>query len=559
MQIRNIAVTLLVALFPVAAVPQTAPAETDTFFSEVLEVRVTNVDVVVTGRDGKPVAGLTRDDFEIYENGEKKEISNFLEIRGPSPAAAAATQTAPPAAEDGEDLRRRDITIFIDDAVLHPLRRNQILPHLRRFVDGTVRPGDTVSIARWGTSLKLELEPTSDRSSIEAAVSRLMGQSALGSGASQEREEFYRAISMLIRAFKERDPPELPPWSMAISEARSYAMRRMHQLRQRVEALKSVITWRRGVDGRKVLVVLTEELDQNPAEDVFLYLDSIRNEFVGANTMATSEAREFEYPTIIPDLTEAANSAGVTLYPIHAAGKDAGMLDRDASSTLRFTPGGAIPTPAMMPALNALAAETGGIALVGSDNWKLAFDRITSDLSTYYSLGYRSSGERQDRLKKIDVRLKNKRLTVRSRAGVYERSVASEMQDAVAANLFRPASKNELSIKAAAGTPAPAADGKSFVVPLTVTIPMDRITLMPEGTDLVAKFALYAAFLRNDGAVSKVAQQPGGVRFPADSLKRRKELTVKLDVTADSRTNGISVGVMDEISRSTGFAAVKLD
>ena len=554
MHIRNIAVTLVVALFPLVA-----PAQTDTFFSEVVEVRVTNVDVVVTGRDGKPVTGLTRDDFEIYENGEKKEISNFLEIRGASPGTAAASQAQVTAPEAGEDVRRRDITIFIDDAVLHPLRRNRILPHLRQFVDDAVRPGDTVSIARWGTSLKLELEPTSDRAAIEEVVSRLMGQATLGSGESQDRDAFYTSISMLIRAFREREPPEDPPWSMAISEARMYAMRRIHQLRQRVEALKSVITWRRGVDGRKVLVVLTEDLAPNPAEDVFIYLDSIRNEFAGADSMAMSEGREFEYPSIIPEITQAANSAGVTLYPIHAAGKEAGMVERDASTQLRLTPGGSTPMANMMSALPALAADTGGIALIGSDNWRLAFDRITSDLSTYYSLGYRSSGEREDRLKKIDVRLKNKRLTVRSRNGIYERSVASEMQDAVAANLFRAASKNELSIKAAAGAPVAAADGESLIIPLTVTIPMDKITLMPDGTDLVAKFALYAAFLRKDGAVSKVAQQPGSVRFPAESLKRRKELTVKLDVTADSRTNGISVGVMDEVSRSTGFAAVKLE
>ena len=554
MHIRNIAVTLLLALFPLVA-----PAQTDTFFSEVVEVRITNVDVVVTGRDGKPVTGLTRDDFEIYENGEKKEISNFLEIRGTPPGTAAASQAQVTAPESGEDVRRRDITIFIDDAVLHPLRRNQILPHLKQFVEQAVRPGDTVSIVRWGASLKLELEPTSDRAAIEEAVGRLMGQAALGSTAAYERDEFYRSIAQLVRAFQERQPPEMPPWSMAISEARTYAMRRIHQLRQRVEALKSVITWRRGVEGRKVLVVLTEDLAPNPAEDVFIYLDSIRNVFVGANTMAVAEGREFEYPFIIPEITQAANSAGVTLYPIHAAGKDAGMIERDASTNLQLTPAGSIPTAAMMPALRALAADTGGIALEGSDNWRLAFDRIVSDLSTYYSLGYRSSGEREDRLKKIDVRLKNKRLTVRARNGVYERSVASEMQDAVAANLFRAASKNELSIKAAAGAPAAAADGESVTIPLTVTIPMDRITLMPDGTDLVAKFALYAAFLRKDGAVSKVAQQPGSVRFPAESLKRRKELTVKLDVTADSRTNAISVGVMDEISRSTGFAAVKLE
>ncbi|HEU4520653.1 MAG TPA: hypothetical protein VFT12_01550, partial [Thermoanaerobaculia bacterium] len=94
--------------------------------------------------------------------------------------------------------------------------------------------------------------------------------------------------------------------------------------------------------------------------------------------------------------------------------------------------------------------------------------------------------------------------------------------------------------------------------PVTVTVPMDKLTLVPDGSDLTGRFAVYAAFLRKDGAVSKVAQQPAALRFPAESLKRRKELTVKIDVTTDPETSDLSVGVMDELSRVTGFAAVKL-
>ncbi|HKR65719.1 MAG TPA: hypothetical protein VJZ00_18455, partial [Thermoanaerobaculia bacterium] len=96
------------------------------------------------------------------------------------------------------------------------------------------------------------------------------------------------------------------------------------------------------------------------------------------------------------------------------------------------------------------------------------------------------------------------------------------------------------------------------VIPLTITIPTEKLTLLPEGTDVKGAFSVFAAFLRKDGAVSKVARQQQNFRFPAESLKRRKEITVKIDVKADARTGGISVGVLDEASRATGFAAVKL-
>ena len=47
---------------------------------ETIEVKVVNVDVVVTDRAGNPVTGLTKNDFVLFENGKPQEITNFYEI-----------------------------------------------------------------------------------------------------------------------------------------------------------------------------------------------------------------------------------------------------------------------------------------------------------------------------------------------------------------------------------------------------------------------------------------------------------------------------------------------
>ena len=557
MRIGNVAVTLLAVLAPLSA-----PAQDETFFSEVMEIRVTNVDVIVTGRDGKPVTGLTRDDFELYESGVRKDISNFLEVRESGAPALSEVPGTAAAITAKEDLQRRDITIFVDQAVLHPARRTAILPQLRKFVDRNVRAGDTVALVSWKRSLKMELEPTADRAAIDAALRSLESQVTESASDQNDKDEFYHRIAFMRRAFADLQkepnlPPIKPPWFQALNEARSYAMGAVHAMRQRVEAIKSVIAWRRGVEGRKVLVMLTAELPINPAEEPFLYLDAMKEEFADVAGSAMNEARQYEQPHLVDEIASAANSSGVTLYPIDTNGKESGLIARDASATPRITNRGSIEHAVSMPTLRSIAEETGGYALTGSDNWQLAFDTISNDLGTYYSLGYRSTGERRDQTKQIEVRLKNKRHTVRTRRAVVEKSVASEMHDAVASNLFRPSTRNELLIRAAAGAGA-LKDPQTIVIPVTVTIPMDKLTLVPEGSDLTGRFAIYAAFLRKDGAVSKVAQQPGAVRFPAESLKRRKELTVKIDVTTDAETNGLSIGVMDELSRATGFAAVQL-
>ena len=50
--------------------------------SETIEVRVTNIDVVVTDKSGKRVMGLTRDEFEVFENGRAQALTNFYENVG---------------------------------------------------------------------------------------------------------------------------------------------------------------------------------------------------------------------------------------------------------------------------------------------------------------------------------------------------------------------------------------------------------------------------------------------------------------------------------------------
>jgi len=50
-------------------------------FTQTVEVRLVEVPVVVTGRDGRPVEGLTRDAFRLFENGVEQPVERFSETR----------------------------------------------------------------------------------------------------------------------------------------------------------------------------------------------------------------------------------------------------------------------------------------------------------------------------------------------------------------------------------------------------------------------------------------------------------------------------------------------
>ena len=50
--------------------------------TESIDVNVIEVDAVVLNAQGKPVPGLTRNDFELRVGGRRRPISNFYEVEG---------------------------------------------------------------------------------------------------------------------------------------------------------------------------------------------------------------------------------------------------------------------------------------------------------------------------------------------------------------------------------------------------------------------------------------------------------------------------------------------
>src|SRR6185295_8621358 len=120
-------------LFLAPALPllaqEPAPEES---FAEAIDVSVVNLDVFVTDRKGQPLSGLTREDFEIYEDGKPVEITNFYAESGVAvvparDASGPGTAQAPPARPPEQQLR---LVIFVDDANTVASGRAKILDRL---------------------------------------------------------------------------------------------------------------------------------------------------------------------------------------------------------------------------------------------------------------------------------------------------------------------------------------------------------------------------------------------------------------------------------------------
>ena len=128
---------------------------------ETIEVQVTNVDVVVTDRDGKPVRGLTRDDFVVLEDKKPQAITNFAEYEESVPAGGPAPiQKRPP----------RHIVLLLDDVSVDPFVRGQLFDSISKTVPKMVETGDEVMLATWSGTLHIRQPFTGDVKAIIKAI-----------------------------------------------------------------------------------------------------------------------------------------------------------------------------------------------------------------------------------------------------------------------------------------------------------------------------------------------------------------------------------------------------
>jgi hypothetical protein len=99
MRTRSVALLFAAAVLTQALVPRAAPAQEPSpprVFSETLDVRVVNVETVVTDRDGRPVRGLSAEDFRLRVDGREVPIEFFTEVADGTTAEEKAGAPAAP-------------------------------------------------------------------------------------------------------------------------------------------------------------------------------------------------------------------------------------------------------------------------------------------------------------------------------------------------------------------------------------------------------------------------------------------------------------------------------
>jgi VWFA-related protein len=525
---------------------------------ETLEVSIVNLEVFVTDREGRRVYGLTKDDFEIRENGKLQPISNFAEYRGPErdpervsvapPAPAAVAEAGGPAPKRAP----RTFVIFIEQQALLPWRRDELFAALHKLVDDAMEPGDQAIVVKWQlTWMTVRQAMTKDRAAIHAAldaVGKEIGPLIVDRAviALQEIADRKEQHAFFTNVGGEPRDPTIP--------SRPCAGQQLMEIRGKARAIAGLMTSMGGVEGRKVLLMAARRFGNIAGADCF-------------DTAAVPPDQRAQYATdaIRAQVIDAANANGFTIYPVYAGsvepeGNSAeGHLPREIASDKDVDVRGMGSNSVLLnesQSLIEIADKTGGMTAWGSDIVKL-LPRIDEDLDSYYSLGYRGKGAQADLARKVVVTAKRPGLRVRTRTEVIEKSESTRMRDRVIAALSYLVDQGTLGVRVMTGDVRKRSRNR-YTLPIKVQVPIGQLTTVREGGTERGAFSIFVAAGNGEVLFSDVTRRTQMLAIPERELDRAKQssFTYEVDLTIDPKVNRVAIGVYDEVGRDYGVLRV---
>ncbi len=537
------------------AVPRTAAT---------VDVTLFNLDVVVTDAAGNAVHGLTAADFEVRHGGRVVQVTNFHEVRGtgfpavsvapPPPAEAGAPAPAPQEAIAPRPPRR--IVLFLDRLQIpDPGQRHQLFDSLRKLLLEDLAPGDEAMVVTWDRSIRTILPFTGDPERLE----RTLDLTEEGSG----RMPSEVADLNLLRAEDEwlqalaADPRIGTDFGGFQPSAEREANQALFEMKAKTAALKGLAATLGGMEGRKVIVLVTHRFSRYAGLEFFL-----RNRSDGEE-LSNPRTRKIDVKPLLEEVTRTANANGVTLYALFPAGMSTPLPSaadpRGENPDINSPLAGGRDRLALaneVEALDFVADQTGGVAAVGLGSVPGFVDRVAADLDSWYSLGY-PAPPGSGKAAPVSVRVKGRKLAVRVRGSLLEKSLEEMMQDRVVSNLFQPDARARIPIKVTATLVSKPSE--KFRMKVEVSIPIGSLVLLPTAKGAAGAFSVFVASIGPKGDFSDVIRRSQPFEIPQKDLEQAKagHYTYEVEVKSGSPGDRFSVGVWDEKGNDAGFAVVR--
>jgi len=525
-------------------------------FVDVSEITIVNVEVSVRDRSG-PVFGLSAADFEVYQDGKLQALTNFYFFTSKREGAAttAAPAALPPPTptlptgtpiEPAPPREPRFLAVYLDNENMMPFNRNRILNQVIEFVEQRLQPSDKAMVVSYQRSLKILQPFTSDADEVASALRR----TKRFVGARNEMLTSRRQIEDYISQNAE-NPASI---GRALDQVESFAKEQRNNLTFTVRAIQELVTMMSGLPGRKSIIYVSDGLPLSPGLELYYEMqDRYRN------PMITTRARDYDSTDLFRGLVTSAAAAGVRLYTIDARGLESDLGIEADNRQARSSLAAGIATSNYQDSLVYMADQTGGLAVINANNVGPGLERIGDDIETYYSLGYRLIPTGEDRMHRIEVKLKGKQgYKLNYQKSFIEKSLPTRVADQVVSGLAFDLEDNPLAIEVSTGEPAPAM-AERWTLPVSVLVPMDKIALIPDGEDLIGWLMVYFAARDSEGMQSDLQRIEHAIRIPAKGYdeSKKQHWTVSANLLLEPGTYRISVGVRYQLTNQAGFTVVR--
>ena len=275
--------TLLAAGFLLTSVAVTAGAQEETapqVFRETAEVNVVNVEVAVTDKQGRPVNGLGRENFELFENGKPVAISNFFAVQGGREAPRVVTPSATaPVVEvpTTQRIRQNHLIIYIDNANIRETNRRRVFKSLREFLRGNWRPDLWAMVISNDRSLTIRQEFTPELETTLAAIDELAKKASAQPRFDAERRQIMRLIED-VNVEAGSGAFGVAGANVGVIEGqarallpmiRGYSEERLQYVRETLGILNQFVTMAAGMPGRKSVLYVSDGLSMRPGEALY--------------------------------------------------------------------------------------------------------------------------------------------------------------------------------------------------------------------------------------------------------------------------------------------------
>jgi VWFA-related protein len=397
---------------PIVPAPA-ADSQTPTFRTA---VNLVSSDVIVRNRRGQFQADLTKDDFEVYEDGVRQELSSFVLVHGgrvfTSQTAVAAAPVREgiilPPSRPVNDTAGRIIIFVIDDLHMEFRETHRVRKLFRDMAKELVHEGDLFAIVSTGTS-SIAVDLTYDHARMEESANKISGSG-------------LRPSEIIQQSAMGSTPQEV-----------------MHRANVAFSTVYELLTnLEQAHNRRKAVVLISNGYDFDPFANA-------RAGKGGAGTLNNNSAdpnnpmfemanmgnqfSDAELSMRLVELTRQANRANATFYTFDPRGLVAGQdLDETVDmmeweSHLRK----------QQDSLRVVAELTGGLAVVNTNDFSKALKRIDAETSDYYVLGYYSTNpDPTQRRRQIEIRMKKKDADGNNLEVMYRREYSLKPMPAVA-------------------------------------------------------------------------------------------------------------------------------